>query len=305
MGLRHIGIGKESTWNTGVAPTDFFNAVSADLAFQREVEELVTLDVASPRILTLGQFVGGTTEVSGNYHALGPLFKALFGAVTTSGVGPYTHTFPGSSGLTVPRPSYTIEVRKDGALNCRYAGCILGSLGLTSAVDRSVRVSASWLGGSLSTADSPASASYPTFLPILHKELALTIDAQTIYAKSFEVTAEFALDKSFDCSGGVVMSRQPIEVGPFRVTGRIEVPYLGTVEMAKVISGADVDIAAAWTSGTSSLTLNLNKAKLVGGDPAVQGRERIMHTIEFQSGYDSSTTENLQVVLVNADVTIP
>ncbi len=246
MGLRHMGVAKESVYGTGVAPTDFLHLISEDLALQRDTEQLDLLDVYSPgTIEELKKIVRGGAVVHGNYQSYGLLLKAFYGGVLTAGASPYTHTFPATGGIVVPRDSLTIEVRKNDALNFRYLGCMVVGFTIGSSVDGAARPSFAFVGKDVDTTHAAATATLPTFNPIRHKDLTLQIDAAAIDCSTFEVTAEFPVDESYDSEGGVLLGRKPEENGAFVVNGRIEAIFSSTVEYLKVQSFANVDISVA------------------------------------------------------------
>jgi hypothetical protein len=93
-----IGYALESTVGTPVTVTSFLPLVSESLTQERNRLESAGI-IAGRRVLTSDQWNGGDITVSGSVQhelynrGLGKLFTAMFGAVTTTGAGPYTHTF--------------------------------------------------------------------------------------------------------------------------------------------------------------------------------------------------------------------
>lgn len=93
-----IGYALESTVGTPATVTAFLPLISESL-----MSELTRLEsggiIAERRILASNQWNGGNVTVSGSVQhelynrGLGKLFTAMFGAVATTGAGPYTHTF--------------------------------------------------------------------------------------------------------------------------------------------------------------------------------------------------------------------
>lgn len=97
-----IGYATESTVGTPVTVTAFVPLLSETLSQDKTRLESAGI-IAGRRVLTSNQWNGGNVTVSGSVQhelynrGLGKLFTAMFGDVTTTGAGPYTHTFtPGS-----------------------------------------------------------------------------------------------------------------------------------------------------------------------------------------------------------------
>lgn len=93
-----IGYALESTVGTPVTVTAFLPLVSETLMQDKTRLESAGI-IAGRRVLTSDQWNGGNVTVSGSVQhelynrGLGKLFTAMFGAVATTGSGPYTHTF--------------------------------------------------------------------------------------------------------------------------------------------------------------------------------------------------------------------
>lgn len=93
-----IGYATESTVGTPVTVTAFVPLLSETLSQDKTRLESSGI-IAGRRVLTSNQWNGGNVTVSGSVQhelynrGLGKLFTAMFGDVTTTGAGPYTHTF--------------------------------------------------------------------------------------------------------------------------------------------------------------------------------------------------------------------
>lgn len=93
-----IGYALESTVGTPVTVTSFLPLISETLMQDKTRLESAGI-IAGRRVLTSDQWNGGNVTVSGSVQhelynrGLGKLFAAMFGAVATTGSGPYTHTF--------------------------------------------------------------------------------------------------------------------------------------------------------------------------------------------------------------------
>lgn len=88
----------ETTAGTIVTPTATNPLVSESLTIELERLESAGI-IASRRVMTSDQWNGGNITAGGDIslelynRGLGKLFRGMFGAVNTSGAGPYTHVF--------------------------------------------------------------------------------------------------------------------------------------------------------------------------------------------------------------------
>jgi hypothetical protein len=88
----------ETTAGVPVTPTAANPLISESLTIERERLESAGI-IASRRVLTSDQWNGGNITVGGDIslelynRGLGKLFRGMFGAVNTTGAGPYTHVF--------------------------------------------------------------------------------------------------------------------------------------------------------------------------------------------------------------------
>ncbi|CAB5217866.1 hypothetical protein UFOVP209_25 [uncultured Caudovirales phage] len=117
-----IGFAIESSYGTATTPAAFLPLVSESMTHKRDRLESSGI-IAGRRILASNQWNGGNITTAGDLslelynRGLGKLFTVMFGNVTTTGAGPYTHTFtPGdllgdSLTVQVGRPSV------DGTVN--------------------------------------------------------------------------------------------------------------------------------------------------------------------------------------------
>lgn len=93
-----IGYATEVTVGTPVTATAFVPLISESLTQDRTRLESGGI-IAGRRVLASQSWNGGDVTVSGSVQhelynrGLGKLFTAMFGAVSTTGAGPYTHTF--------------------------------------------------------------------------------------------------------------------------------------------------------------------------------------------------------------------
>lgn len=111
-----IGFADETTAGTPVAPSLFLPLVEESITLDLERLESDAI-IAGRRVLDSDMWNGGNATVAGDIglelynRSLTKLFKHMFGAVVTTGPGPYTHTFtPGD----LDDDSLTVQVGRPG-----------------------------------------------------------------------------------------------------------------------------------------------------------------------------------------------
>lgn len=304
---RHVGFGVETTYGTAVASTDFTEALSESLQKNMTFEELAPLRTNSTRKRNLlTSSVGGDVTMLGNYQDVGLLLKHFVGTVDTTGGGPYTHTFPASTGTTGRSGlGLTCEIKRDTtAKTWRYAGCKVTGMSIQASQSQSPQFTFSFLGKSEATG-TVTTASYPTFDPMLTGNSTITFSGATMPVQDLSLNCEWPVDEPF-AMGAATFAREPSENGTLTVGGTATVIF-EDAEMTQYgyfDGSTDVDIAIALTDGTHSLTVNMNKCKFTAVTANLSGRERLVGTFTFSSDYDTDATENIQFILINDDASL-
>lgn len=296
---RHFGVGLESTYGTPVAPTRFFDVVNESLTRQQNDEEIKTIRTYSTRkYVTLTEWNGGDAEIIANYQDLTILFYGFYGSTDKTGTTPKTHTFPASTGLGIPRPSLTAEVRRDTATQTwRYAGQKVVAFGFTGAVDSVPRMTWGFKGTTEGTGTA-ATASYQDFDVMLPSHITVSFDGTALDATSVNINAAFSVDDPF-VLGSTTFGKEPEETDNLSVSGDVTVLFDSMTQYNKFDGATDIDVSIAITDGANSLTFNLDKTRLTAATPNVSMRERLTATYNFTSYYNTDATECLQTILVN------
>ena len=169
--LGHVGIGKEATWGTAVAATDYIEAMSESLA--TEIERFDTRNI-----------VGGIYEADDSAgvrrHAGDIVFAAhpanlghfLLGALGVNSVTElvagelFTNEFTQATTFTGslnPLPSYTAEIFRPGGVDIsssfQYTGLQLNTLQIAVSPNQDVRITA----GAIGKAQTFLTKTTPTF----------------------------------------------------------------------------------------------------------------------------------------------
>lgn len=303
--VRHCGLGVESTYATSVAPTLFFECFNENVKFDPVDEEQAL--IRSPhiaKIKRLGGVVRGDIEIALGYQEAAHLLYGILGSVTTSGAGPYTHTSPGTQGIT-KRPSWTLEIGRDNTPRTfRYDGMIIVGLALAIAPDQQVRATVSFV-GSDETKGVVATPSYTTD-DMLPSHCTVTIDAASQETMAVNINIARPVDERLQL-GQSVFTTQPPDSGPFNVAGDFTIrDEANLTNYAKFYAANDVDLTFLADSGNpETLTLNMNKARLKQATPNVDGQAMSEATYEFVSYLDTVATGSIQSVTINDEVTVP
>ncbi|MFN6983160.1 MAG: phage tail tube protein, partial [Brevundimonas sp.] len=158
LNFGYIGIGKETTAGTAVAPSAFFRATSpAQMSARVEFYEIPGIDAFGPVGVVPTQLSGeGDIEVVVQPRSIGHLLAGLLGLPNTSGgTAPYTHTFTPKNSA----PTYTLEAQ-DGVAVHRLVGSRVSSLEFTHSADGVLLARASLVSMNRTTTGTPATGTY-------------------------------------------------------------------------------------------------------------------------------------------------
>jgi hypothetical protein len=307
---RHVGVGIEgiSAYGAAVTPTDFFEALTESLKKNINNEEIGTIRGNSIlQVNALNEFIDGDVVVQGNFQDIGLLLKAFIGTADSGAGPPYTHTFPSSGGTTGRAGiSLTTEVKRDSdARTWQYAGCKVTGYSLSATLDQSPQLTFGMIGKS-ETQGAGASASYPTFDPMLVQDMSISFDATALPAQTIELSSTWDVDQPFKI-GSSTFAFEPIDSDWMKVEGTVQVIMTDTemTEYDKFGSTTPIDIILTVDDGTHSIIHNLNKTKLTAVNTNLDGKGRLLGTFNFKSYFDTAATESMQILLTNDDVDIP
>lgn len=302
--LSSLGLAKETAWNTPVAASSFFPFSSESLKVSiepiQEAQIRGVLDQA-PRykgLITIGGGFSGAVYPS----LIGHLLRAALGAPTTTGTGPYTHTFtPTQSRFSTDSalPPYSITVSRDGEVE-RYSGCVCQSLSFSFSKGGLLTFESSWLGANY---DSPAA---PT--PTLPTDTPFSLDAVvqrnsvafgSIQDLSIAINNNIEGVRTINNNGGIITRVA------FNGPRTIEVSGTADFDSAQLyndfLAFGNTPWSFEWAQGASpKLTFTFPALKNLDGSPNVGGEGRITLPFSFSAEYDSAAGRAMQAVLVNS-----
>lgn len=301
-----LGFAQETTYGTPVTVTRFVPLVSESLA--REIERLESAGIiAGARLVRSQQWSAGNQNVGGDLglelydRSIGLLFKHMFGAVSSTGAGPYTHTFtPGSLeglGLTVQvgRPDVAGTVQP-----FTYAGLKVASWELGLSAGEIATLGLSVVGKSETTGIALASASYATSIaPMTFVGAAVTVSGSSSRVRSLSLAGDNGLDVDRYFIGDTQRD-EPLETQLREYTGELDTEFMGLTDYNRFVNGTESTLVIALAKGSSTCTITCN-VRYDGQTPAVDGPGIIGQTLPFKAIATTNDAAGITAVLVNSD----
>ena len=305
----YIGFGEEVTYGTSVTRTKFLEILEESITAKTGLAAKPTLRSASQRYTApMKKAVEGSFKFNFPLTGAERLIKHAMGSNATTGTNPYTHTASLANALPV---GLSIEVNRDssglggGSTSFLYEGCQITKFTLSQAVEDLLTCQCDIVGEDFSLV-SATSASFPTFSALDWSMLTGTANSAgtTLKMLDFELTIENGLATDRYIMG------QLIRKGLGRNSAR-KVSGKFTVEMDDVTSfytwyatSLTKDLSFVWTSGSSSLTITVPKAKFNNASPATKDAGPIQIPVEWEALVSSADNDELSIVTVNTTSTI-
>lgn len=302
--LSSLGVAKETTWNTPVAASTFFPFSSESLKISIEpIQEAQIRGVLdqSPRykgLITIGGAFSGAVYPS----LIGHLLRAALGAPTTTGTGPYTHTFTPTQGrfsTDSALPPYSITVTRDGVVE-RYSGCVCQALTFSFSKGGILTFESTWIGGNY---DSPAAptVTLPTDTPF-------TLDAVVQRnSVAFGSIQDLSIAISNNLEGVRTINNNAGIITRVALSGIRSIEVSGTADFDNAqlyndfLAFGNTPWSFEWAQGASpKLTLTFPAMKNLDGSPNVGGEGRITLPFSLSAEYDTATSRAMQAVLINS-----
>jgi hypothetical protein len=304
-----IGFATETVYGTGVTPTVFLPLVSEGLTNQVERLESAGI-IAGRRVLTSNQWSAGNVTVSGDVElelynrGLGKLFVTMFGAVVTTGAGPYTHVFtPGD----LTGDSLTMQVGRPGTGGTvhpfTYSGCKIASWELACSAGEIATLKTSVVAQQETTGTALASATYPATIKPLHFDHAsVSLGGSAVLVKSFTLSGDNAMadDRRFL---GTDLIAEPLEAGLRTYEGSLDIEFTDLTQYARYTAGTEVALSVVFTSGADVVTIAAN-VRLDGETPTVSGTDILEQSVGFKAVASGADSTAVTVTIVNADATV-
>ena len=230
--------------------------------------------------------VGGDIVVPVDAIAFGYWLKAMFGAPTTTGAGPYQHVFK----IGNTQPSMVLEKGfADIAQYAKLNGCKVARLSMTIGGDGELTATLGVMGAkeTLGTTSYDATPTTLTFARFQNSQAAFT-EGGSALANGTELT----IDVDFGLDGGVYVVggggiRGSIPEGVVAISGTLRTLFENATLLTKAMNSTESSITATLTNGTNILALALNEVKYARNVPSIDGPTGVYVELPFQAFYDN------------------
>jgi hypothetical protein len=260
----YLGIAKEATRGTAVAPTAFIPV---------NVSKFKAVDIIDP---LMDEGLRGSNNKNYNYvqgrtrstvEFGGPVFAdtipwaiaGVLGSVATTGVSaPYTHTVSlknASATATDAQPT-AFTVTDFYAANVRaYAGCQVHDFNLTFSAEGLLEYDAKATGWKSATASTPT-PSFSTITPTPVWQATVSVAGSTV---SNAVEGSLTLTRSVTPIYGIANTQNPYQIflGPLEVKGQLKFVMEDDTQLTNFLSNSQPAIVVNWTNGTGASATQL------------------------------------------------
>lgn len=314
--LAHLGIGKESTWGTAVAATDYLKFVSEGIS--EEIEQLIPSSMGG--IVDEERSFEGLHTIAGDIstdvypNSLGHLLRSALGAPTTTQPDAtnnptvYEHVFnPVHDNFLIDcaLPPYTVEVHRDLAQAFQYAGTVINDLNLNFGTDNKImRANAAVIAKKLALI-TKTTPSFEATAPFLWDQASITIDGVVNNDVS---TLDFGVNNSLEGNETMDGSKEISRI--FR-SGKRTFPISFTMDLTGLTEfnrfksqsevAASITLTGASISGTYNykLTIDIPKLRYTAFPINVGGAGEVTAQVTGVAKYDAASTYAAKVTLVN------
>lgn len=299
--LGHIGMGKETAWGTGVAPSVFYPAteeINQEIARLRIEEPHASL---APLASEAGRrsVQGGLKGIPGYTDAIGHLLLAFFGQVSTSGAGPYTHVFSVADPVAADhaRPPYSVQVTK-GSKTRRFVGGQLNRLGLSQSASDYLKFDADLIFKDFVDGLSPATPTFPTDAVFGFRDLAVKRGGSALPVRVEDLS--LTLNNNLNPVLGAGSDRiAAVDQGPVSVEVQMTIEFDDAAIYTDFVGDAANAYEFTWTRGGKSFTIKLYRAVIVSHSDPLSAAGRLTAVVSLAAELDPVSGGFVEATLVN------
>lgn len=295
----YLGIAKEVTKGTIVAPTDFIPVAKDSLKPQDIVDPLYDTGLRGSNVLNYAYIQGrtrSTVDFGGAVFAdtIGYGLAGLLGAVATTGASaPYTHTISLLNSLTSGADAqpisytltdfYAVDVRS-------YPGCQFSDFSLKFNADGMLEYDTKTTGWASSTVADPT----PTFSTVLPTPVwrgTVSIGGTQV---STAMSGNIDMSRPVTPVYGISNTQNPYQVflGPLEVTGKITFLMETDAELTRFLNNTQPAIVLNWQYGSGSTLVQIQATISKGAYTAAmieRGEDFVQVSIDLNG--QSTTTD--------------
>ena len=298
--LAHIGLGKETTWGTGVPPTLFISG-SKDVNI-----EIARMRIEGPHA-TPAQLKsdagrksvrGGMSGIPGYTDAIGHLLRALLGDPSTSGTGPYTHVFDAANGPAdrkYARPPYSLQWTADGVTR-RYVGGQLGQIVFDQRADDYLKLNLDWIFKDHQDGVTEATPTYPTDAVYGFRDLVVKRagSALGIRVEELSVTINNNLEPVAATGSDTIAA---VDLGIITAEAQLTLEFNDPNVYNDFINDQAQTYEFVWTKGAKSLTIKFYRAVVASHSQPIPASGRLTAVATLAAELDPAGF--VDVTLVN------
>ena len=251
----------------------------------------------------------GNTEVSGDITVpvdkryFGYWLKALLGAPTTTGVGPYTHVYKVDN--TNCQPSMVLEKNfKDVTQYFKYNGMKVGSMSLAIGGDGEMVATFSMLGSTLTESGSAYDATPTTHTYEQFRQLDVALNEGGSASAEF---TELNIDINANLDGDVFTiggagTRSSLPEGRYEMGGSGTLLFDNMTMYNKSKNSTESSIEVIATRDTETLTIDFNEVEYAMNSPQITGNEGVLLNLDFQAFYDNDAGDSAVIITLVNDI---
>jgi len=296
----YLGIAKEATKGTAVAPTDFIPVAKDSLKPQDMVDPLYDTGLRGSNVLNYNYIPGrkhSTVDFGGAVFAdtIGYGLAGIMGACATTGASaPFTHTISLlnslASGTDTQPISYTLT--DFYAVNVRsYPGCQFSDFSLKFNADGMLEYDTKTMGFPSSTVADPT----PTFSTVLPTPVWRGTVSIGGSAVSNAMTGNIDMKRPVTPIYGISNTQNPFSVflGPLEVTGKITFIMETDAQLTNFLSDTQPAIVLNWAYGAGAAAVQIQATITKGAYTAAvieRGQDFVQVTVDLNA--QANTTDD-------------
>jgi hypothetical protein len=295
----YVGIAKEATRGTAVAPTDFIPVAKDSLAPVDVIDPLYDTGLRGSNVVNYNYIPGrkrSTFDFGGAVFAdtIGYSLAGVMGAVATTGASaPYTHTISLENSLTsnvdVQPTSYTLTDFYAANVR-RFPGCQFSDFSLKFNADGMLEYDAKTTGWSSSTTTDPT-PTFSTVLPTPVWQGTVSIGGSSV---STAMEGSIEMKRAVTPIYGISQTQDPYQVflGGLEVTGTIKFVMETDAELTRYISNTQPAIILNWAYGAGASAIQIQATLTKGAYTAAaisRGDDFVSITINLNA--QANTTD--------------
>jgi hypothetical protein len=312
----YLGIAKEVTKGTAVAPTDFIPVMKDSLKPADIIDPLYDTGLRGSNVVNYNYIPGrtrSTVDFSSAVFAdtVGYALAGLLGSVATTGsTAPFTHTISLKNSATVAADDQPISYTLTDfyAANVRaYPGCQFSDFSLKFNADGMLEYDAKTTGFKSATASTPT-PSFSTVLPTPVWQGTVSIGGSAV---STSMTGNIDMKRNVTPVYGISQTQDPFNIflGPLETTGKITFIMENDTELTRYLTNTQPAIVLNWAYGAGATAVQIQATITKGAYTAAvieRGQDFVQVTVDINA--QGNTTDagstlgfsNIKWVLQNA-----